>query len=218
MTQVLPSRDFSKACAMNSEAHSRPWHVAFEGPIAAGKTTLAKLLAAATGARELLEAFETNAFLPGFYADRQRWALAMQLDFLLSRRWQFATAKWTNTRVVADHTFAKDRLFARILLSGDELALYERICDAVAVPEAQPSLVVFLDAPDDVLLDRIRLRARPYERDISAEYLHRLRDAYERELLGTTTAAIIRVNTAEVALEDRNALQGLFDKIVDCVQ
>jgi deoxyadenosine/deoxycytidine kinase len=199
---------------MNSEAQFRPWHVAFEGPIAAGKTTLAKLLAAVTGARELLETFETNTFLADFYADRQRWALAMQLEFLLSRRWQFATAEWLNTRVVADHTFAKDRLFARILLSGGELALYERICDAVSVPEAQPSLIVFLDAPDDVLLDRIRLRARPYERDISAEYLQRLRNAYEREFLAMTTTVIMRVNTAEVDLEDREVLQGLFDKIV----
>jgi deoxyguanosine kinase len=202
---------------MNSKAQSSSWHVAFEGPIASGKTTLTKLLADATGALTLLESFETNEFLADFYADQVRWALAMQLSFLLSRHHQFTTCGSSNARFVADHTFAKDRLFARLLLNGRELALYERVCDTIGVPSAHPNLIVFLDAPDDVLLERIRLRARPYEQSISAKQLQELRSAYERELLTTASAGVMRIDTAEVDLEDDGALRVLCDNIVSSI-
>ena len=156
-------------------------YIGFEGPIGAGKTTLAQLLALYLGATLILEDVDGNEFLPDFYADRERWALSAQLAFLISRYEQLRTIPASRSRpVVSDYTQAKDPIFARALLHDREVELYERLSVGLDASVSRPDLTVYVDARNDILLNRIRERNRPYEVSIDAEYLNALRDAYAR--------------------------------------
>jgi deoxyadenosine/deoxycytidine kinase len=119
----------------------------------------------------ILEDLDGNEFLSDFYGDKERWSLGMQLSFLNSRYEQLRAAVPSRTRpVVADYTYAKDGIFARNLLRGRELRLYKKISSSLAVNVAQPDVVVYLDAENDVLLDRIRRRNRSYETSVDGQY------------------------------------------------
>jgi deoxyguanosine kinase len=158
-------------------------YVAIEGVIGVGKTTLARLLQPAFDAEIILEVFEENPFLSDFYSDRERYAFQTQIFFLLSRYHQqrrtvhemIATGK----NVIADYTFAKDSLFARINLKGDELEMYYKVHEALAEKIQKPDLLVYLQAGTDTLMQRIALRDRPYERHMERSYIHELNLAYE---------------------------------------
>jgi deoxyguanosine kinase len=158
-------------------------YIAIEGVIGVGKTTLARLLQPLFQAELLLEVFEENPFLSDFYTDRARYAFQTQIFFLLSRYHQqrrtvpqiLAEGK----NLIADYTFAKDALFARINLSGDELEMYYRVHEALAEKIPRPDLIVYLRADTDVLMQRIALRDRPYERNMEREYIEALHRAYE---------------------------------------
>jgi deoxyguanosine kinase len=156
-------------------------YVAIEGVIGVGKTTLARLLQKAFDAEILLEVFEENPFLSDFY--RERYAFQTQIFFLLSRYHQqrrtvhdmLATGK----NLFADYTFAKDALFARINLKGDELDMYYKVHEALAEKIQKPDLLVYLKASTDTLMQRIALRDRPYERQMERSYIHELNLAYQ---------------------------------------
>jgi deoxyguanosine kinase len=136
-------------------------YIGFEGPIGAGKTTLAQLLAVHLGATLILEDVDGNAFLPDFYSSRERWALATQLAFLISRYEQLRTIPPSRTRpVVADYTQAKDPIFARALLHDREVELYERVSIGLDASVSRPDVTVYVDADNEVLLHRIRRRNR----------------------------------------------------------
>lgn len=158
-------------------------YVAIEGVIGVGKTTLARLLQKAFDAEILLEVFEENPFLSDFYSDRERYAFQTQIFFLLSRYHQqrrtvhdmLATGK----NLFADYTFAKDALFARINLKGDELDMYYKVHEALAEKIQKPDLLVYLQATTDTLMQRIAQRDRPYERQMERSYIHELNLAYE---------------------------------------
>ena len=158
-------------------------YVAIEGVIGVGKTTLARLLRPVFEAEILLEIFEENPFLSDFYSDRERYAFQTQIFFLLSRYHQqrrtvpdlLAAGKF----LVSDYTFAKDALFARINLKGDELDMYYKVHEALGEKIPKPDLIVYLRADTDVLMQRIALRDRPYERDMERDYIDRLNRAYE---------------------------------------
>ena len=158
-------------------------YVAIEGVIGVGKTTLARLLRPMFEAEILLEIFEENPFLSDFYADRERYAFQTQIFFLLSRYHQqrrtvpdlLAAGK----SILSDYTFAKDSLFARINLKGDELDVYYRVHEALAEKIPKPDLVVYLRAATPVLMQRIALRDRPYERNMEVDYIDRLNHAYD---------------------------------------
>jgi len=158
--------------------------LAIEGVIGVGKTTLARLLQPAFKAELLLEVFEENPFLSSFYADRERYAFQTQIFFLLSRYHQqrrvapqvLAEGK----SLLADYTFQKDALFARINLAGDELDMYYRVHEALAEKIPQPNLIVYLRADTNILLQRIAFRDRPYERQIEREYIDRLNQSYDQ--------------------------------------
>ncbi len=158
-------------------------YIAIEGVIGVGKTTLARLLQNSLDAEILLEVFEENPFLSDFYSDRERYAFQTQIFFLLSRYHQQRRTVHdmleTGKNLIADYTFAKDALFARINLKGDELDMYYKVHEALAEKIEKPNLLVYLQASTDTLMQRIALRDRPYERQMERSYIHELNRAYD---------------------------------------
>jgi len=158
-------------------------YIAIEGVIGVGKTTLARMLAPSFDAELLLEVFEENPFLSDFYSDRARYAFQTQIFFLLSRYHQqrrgVTALIESGKSLLSDYTFAKDSLFARINLQGDELEMYKRVHEALAEKIPMPNLLVYLRADTDVLMQRIALRDRSYERNMERNYIADLNRAYE---------------------------------------
>jgi deoxyguanosine kinase len=158
-------------------------YIAIEGVIGVGKTTLARLLQPMLEAEILLEIFEENPFLSDFYADRARYAFQTQIFFLLSRYHQqrrtVPDLLSAGKSLLSDYTFAKDALFARINLKGDELEMYYKVHEALGEKIPRPDLVVFLRADTDVLMQRIASRDRPYERNMERDYIDLLNRTYE---------------------------------------
>ncbi len=158
-------------------------YLAIEGVIGVGKTTLARLLQPAFQSELVLEVFEENPFLSDFYSDRQRYAFQTQIFFLLSRYYQQRRSVPEILKhgdpLITDYTFAKDALFARINLVGDELEMYYRVHDALAEKIPLPDLVVYLRADIEVLMQRIASRDRPYERNMERDYIGELIQAYD---------------------------------------
>ena len=181
-------------------------YVAVEGVIGVGKTTLARLLQPAFQSALVLEVFEENPFLSDFYSDRQRYAFQTQIFFLLSRYYQQRRSVPETLKrgepLITDYTFAKDALFARINLVGDELEMYYRVHDALAEKIPLPDLIVYLRADTDVLMQRIASRDRPYERNMEREYIDQLNQAYDaffiqnqaRNVAGTVTVLTLDTN------------------------
>lgn len=187
-------------------------YIGFEGPIGAGKTTLSQLLAQHIESRLMLEDVDGNEFLADFYHDRRRWALPMQLWFLTARHKQLSTVLSDTRGVVADYTFAKDQIFAGLLLEDRDHRLYERIDSGLRILR-RPDLVVYLDADDEVLIDRIAKRGRAYERPITTEYLDSVRHAYEKYLATGAEPNLLRVNTTSLDLQSEEQMNALYDSI-----
>jgi deoxyguanosine kinase len=158
-------------------------YIAIEGVIGVGKTTLARLLRPMLEAEILLEIFEENPFLSDFYSDRARYAFQTQVFFLLSRYHQqrrtVPDLLAARKSLISDYTFAKDALFARINLKGDELEMYYKVHEALGEKIPKPDLIVYLRADTLVLMQRITLRDRPYERNMEQDYIDRLNHSYE---------------------------------------
>lgn len=187
----------------------RPFFLAIEGPIGVGKTTLARLLQPRFGAGLLLEVFEENPFLSDFYADRAHYAFQTQMFFLLSRyrQQQAAAALLARGPLIADYTFSKDSLFARLNLENDELGVYERLYQVLADRAAVPDLVVYLRADTDVLMARIATRDRAYKREMDRPYIESLQQAYERYFAAYTQTPLLPVDTDNLDyVQDSSAL------------
>src|SRR5512146_476253 len=181
----------------------RARYIAIEGPIGAGKTTLAHLLVERFGGRLVTEPVEENPFLGSFYEDRRKFAFQTQLFFLLSRYQQqqeLFQQDLFNQITVADYLFAKDRIFASLNLDPNELALYEQIYALIGGRTVRPDLVIYLQARDDVLLSRVRRRGRAAERNIDPEYLEALSKAYNEFFFHYEDAPLLVVNTSDVDL------------------
>jgi deoxyguanosine kinase len=157
-------------------------YIAIEGVIGVGKTTLARKLQDRFDAELQLEVFEENPFLADFYQDKERYAFQTQIFFLLSRYHQQRKSVKdivdNNQNLMTDYTFSKDALFASINLIGDELEMYYRVHEALKEKIRLPDLIIFLQADTDVLMERITLRDRVYERGMDREYIDLLNNRY----------------------------------------
>ena len=183
-------------------------HIVVEGPIGAGKTSLARRLAERFGAQTVLEDPQANPFLERFYRDSARYALPTQLFFLFQRVAQLrelAQRDLFESAAVGDFLLEKDPLFARLTLSDDELALYRQIFDSLKPQAPTPDLVIYLQAQPDTLVERVRRRGVPIEASISEEYLRRLADAYSRFFHHFEGAPLLIVNTERLNPVDRDA-------------
>jgi len=156
--------------------------IVVEGAIGVGKTSLVLLLSKRFNANHNLEIVEENPFLSKFYNDIERYAFQTQIFFLLSRYKQqieLSQQDLFKQLVFSDYLFDKDRIFAHLNLSGNELSMYERLYEIMVKDIPKPDLIIYLQASTEMLLKRIALRDRPFERKMSYEYLRRLNLAYE---------------------------------------
>ena len=189
-----------------------------EGPIGCGKTSLARRLAQHFGSNLILEDPQANPFLPLFYRDMRRHALATQLFFLFQRVGQLAELKQPDLfgkPTIADFALQKDPLFARLTLNDPEFDLYRRIYDHVKPETPTPDLVVYLKASVDTLLDRVRRRGVPSEANIPEDYLRRLSDSYTSYFHHYTESPLLIVNSERLNFVD---VPAHFDLLVERVE
>ncbi len=176
-------------------------YIGIEGSIGSGKTSLARILADRLKARLILEETEDNPFLSDFYKDRRRYALQTQLFFLLSRHKQQRELLATDLfqkKVVSDYFFDRDRIFASVNLDEAELHLYLKLVSVLEKDVPRPDLVIYLQTSSEVLLKRIRERDRPYEKDIDADYIRELNEAYNHYFFHYTKTPLLVVNTDRI--------------------
>lgn len=174
-------------------------YIVVEGPIGAGKTSLARRLAERLPARPLLEEPERNPFLGRFYQNKERWALPTQLSFLFQRLDRFRTLeRHGDERIVSDFLVDKDALFARMNLPEDEYALYARILQSAPLLGPTPDLVIYLQAKPETLAERIRRRGLEPERPITAAYLERVAERYARFFHQYDAAPLFIVDAEEL--------------------
>jgi deoxyadenosine/deoxycytidine kinase len=175
--------------------------IVIEGPIGVGKTSLARRLAQSLGAQLVLEQADQNPFLERFYKNPRAAAFQAQLFFLFQRARQLEDVRQEDlfgAVRVADYLLEKDRLFARVTLDDAEYSLYERVYERVVVDAPNPDLVVYLQAPVDVLMDRIAKRGIRSEQNIERAYLDKLTQAYARFFHGYDSTPLLIVNSAAI--------------------
>lgn len=178
-------------------------YIVIEGPIGVGKTSLARKLADEYGSELMLERPAENPFLENFYYNPNQYALSVQLFFLMQRAQQIQEFRQDDLfrgSYIADFMVEKDRLFAEITLNRDELALYEKIYQHLTLDAAKPDLVIYLQAPLEILRNRINRRNIGYEQHIRDDYLIRLSESYTQFFYEYDDSALLAVNTQSVDL------------------
>ncbi len=176
-------------------------YIVVEGPIGVGKSSLTNIVAERFQARRVMEVVEENPFLASFYSDRNKFAFQTQMFFLLSRfrqQQELFQQDLFSEVTVSDYLFAKDRIFATLTLDPNELALYERVFDALTPRVTRPDLVIYLQARLDVLLARIKKRGREFERRFDPVYLESLCKAYNDFFFHYQDTPLLVVNTSDI--------------------
>jgi len=192
-------------------------YIVVEGPIGVGKTSLVKKLSDSFGSELLLEKAEENPFIVRFYQNPRQYALSTQLYFLLQRAQQvqsFRQIDLFQNSHIADFMIDKDRLFAELTLTSDELQLYQQIYQHMTIDAPQPDLVIYLQAPVEVLRGRITRRGIDYEQQIKNDYLSRLSELYTRFFYDYDESPLLTVNTQSIDLiNSEQDYQALLDEI-----
>ena len=177
------------------------YYVAIEGPIAVGKTSLAKLLSERLGARPILEGFGENPFLTDFYEEPERYAFQTQLFFLLQRYQQQQELRQVDmfhNLLIADYMFVKDRLFASLNLDEKEMTLYDTVANLLEKNVISPDLVIYLQADTDTLMRNIARRGRDMEKNISEEYIDALNQLYTEYFFRYQETPLVIINTNNI--------------------
>ncbi len=180
-------------------------YIVVEGPIGAGKTSLTHKLAERLNADTLLENAGDNPFLPRFYQEPRRYALPTQLHFLFDRARQLrdlSQGDLFSSGTVSDFLIDKDMLFARLNLDDDEFELYQKVYADLAPQAATPDLVIYLQAPIEVLQERVKRRGIDFERGMDADYLQRLANSYSEFFHRYEAAPLLIVNTSHLNFAD----------------
>jgi len=197
--------------------HIQHRYIVVEGPIGVGKTSLVKKLGESLGSELLLEKAEENPFIARFYQNPRQYALSTQLYFLLQRAHQvqgFRQIDLFQNSHIADFMIDKDRLFAELTLTTDELHLYQQIYQHMTIDAPKPDLVIYLQAPTEVLRERIAKRGVDYEQAIKDDYLARLSELYTRFFYDYDESTLLTVNTQSIDLIDSEQdYQALLDEI-----
>ena len=176
-------------------------YIVVEGPIGVGKTSLARILANEFQARAVFERVEDNPFLAKFYRARETYAFQNQTFFLLSRyrkQMELSQQDLFNQNTIADYLFAKDKIFATLTLSTEELSLYQQIYALLNTRVPRPDLVVYLQARPEVLYKRVKKRDKKYERSVTFEYLSEVAQAYNQFFFHYDETPLLVVKTSEI--------------------
>jgi deoxyguanosine kinase len=192
-------------------------YIAIEGVIGAGKSSLAQKLSEKLGSSLIKEEFEENPFLEKFYEDRKWFAFQTQMFFLINRykqQQQLNQQELFSRITVSDYIFQKDKIFAYLNLSGEELKLYESIFPLLERDIPQPDLVIFLQSSLDRLMTNIRLRGRKFEKNLTRAYLAELSEAYNNFFFKYSNTPLLIVNTTEIDFVNRDQdFEELYEQI-----
>ena len=193
------------------------YHIAVEGTIGVGKTSLARILSEEIQGRLVLEEFEDNPFLKEFYQDRKRWAFQTQINFLISRYYQQLRLQQIDMfadKIVSDYMFAKDKLFAQTSLDDNEMILYKKLANIFEKNITPPDLVIFLQSDVDRLMENIKSRGRDYEKDIAWEYLSQLNEIYNQYFLSYDKSNLLLINSNNIDfVNNKDDLKQVLDVI-----
>lgn len=190
-------------------------YLAIEGNIGVGKSTLAVKLAEHYSARLVLENFADNNFLPRFYQDQERYAFPLELSFLADRYKQLReelAAELFSPLIISDYIFIKSKLFARTTLEPGEYELFQRLFDIIEPQLPQPDLLIFLQAPVNVLQQRIRQRGRSYEQSIQDSYLEKVQSTYN-EWLQHGSLPTLMVDTTNINFLEPTSFEQLIERL-----
>jgi len=194
-----------------------PYHIAIEGTIGVGKTSLAGILVDRLEAKLILEEFEENPFLVEFYKDSDRFAFQTQLFFLLSRYRQQQQLQQTDLftkTLISDYMFVKDRLFAALNLDDKEMSLYNAVARILEKNVASPDMVIFLQSDTDRLMQNIKLRGREYEKLIDWKYIDALNQMYNEYFFRYDDCPLLIINTNDIDfVNNKNDLEDIIEFI-----
>ena len=194
-----------------------PYHIAVEGTIGVGKTSLAKILGERLEAKLILEEFEENPFLVDFYKDAERFAFQTQLFFLLSRYHQQQELQQTDLftkALISDYMFIKDRLFAALNLNDKEMGLYNSVARILEKNVSFPDMVIFLQSDTDRLMLNIKKRGREYEKSIDWKYIDALNQIYNEFFFRYDKSPLLIINTNDIDfVHNKNDLEEIIEFI-----
>jgi deoxyadenosine/deoxycytidine kinase len=194
-----------------------PYHIAIEGTIGVGKTSLAQILGDRLEAKLILEEFEENPFLVDFYKNSEQFAFQTQLFFLLSRYRQQQQLQQTDLftkTLISDYMFVKDRLFAALNLNDKEMSLYNAVARILEKNVTSPDMVIFLQSDTDRLMQNIKLRSREYEKLIDWKYIDALNQMYNEYFFRYNDSPLLIINTNDIDfVNNKNDLEEIIEFI-----